>query len=165
MPANSVPNKATALALNQKIIEGVDTYFAKVKSLTLAGTAYTPKSLQAVLQAEIDADKATDQSKAQYRQQVAAAQTARSKGRAARKGLKAYVLGNYGADAVQMLENLGISVPKALGVMAAKSRAKAVEKASATRTAHKEAIASVDAPASAAPPAPAAPASVTPPKS
>jgi predicted Fe-Mo cluster-binding NifX family protein len=163
MPANSVPNKTTALALNQKVIEGVDTYFAKVKSLTLAGTTYTPKTLQAVLQAEIDANKAADEGKAQYRQQVVAAQAARSKGRAARKGLKAYVLGNYGAAAVQMLENLGITVPKALGVRTAKSKAEAVEKATATRTAHKEAIASVDAPAPSAP-APAT-ANVTPLKS
>jgi hypothetical protein len=51
--------------LDQKIIDGVDKYFAKVKTLTLAGTVYTPKSLKAVLQAEIDATKSLASAKAQ----------------------------------------------------------------------------------------------------
>jgi hypothetical protein len=157
------PNKKTALALNQKAIEGIDTYFANVKTLTLAGTSYTPATLKAVLQAEIDADNAVDKVEAQYTQQVVAAQLARSKGRAARKALKAYVLGNYGADAVQMLKDLGIAVPKPKGVKTAESKAQGAEKATATRKARREAIASIGAPAPSAP-SPVA-ASSTPPKS
>jgi hypothetical protein len=158
MSGANIPNKTTAQALNQKAIEGVDTYFANVKTLTLAGTTYTPTTLKAVLQDEIDGDKAADQIQAQYRQQVVAARLARAKARAARKGLKAYVLGTYGADAVQVLQNLGIPVPKPLGQKTAKSKAQAADKAEATRTARKEAIASIDAPAPSAPSVPVAPA-------
>ena len=93
MKTSNVPNKTTVLALNQKAIEGVDKYLATLKTLTVAGTSYTPSStLTAVLQAEIDGDKAVDDARAQYRQQVVAATLARSNGRAIRKGLKTYVL-------------------------------------------------------------------------
>jgi hypothetical protein len=152
MSSKNTPSKNTALALNQKAIAGVDTYFAHVKTLTLAGTSYTPKDLQAVLQAEIDADKAVDTVQAQYTQQVVAAKLARSKGRAVRKSLKAYVLANYGATAVQMLKDLGIPVPKPLGPRTAQSKAQAADKATATKKAKKEAVEAVDSPA---PPAPA----------
>jgi hypothetical protein len=166
MGSGNIPNKTTALALNQKAIEGIGKYFAHVKTLTIAGASVTPKDLQATLQAEIDADKAVDESQAQVRQQVVAATLARSKGRAARKSLKAYVLATSGADAVQMLQDFGIPVPKAAGARTAQSKAQAADKATATRKAHKEAIASVDAPAPSAPSATApAAAPVTPPKS
>jgi hypothetical protein len=157
MSSRNSPNRNTALALNQKAIEGVDTYFAHVKSLTLAGTSYTPKDLQAALQAEIDADKAVETVQAQYTQQVVAARLARSKGRAIRKSLKAYVLGNYGAESVQMLKDLGIPVPKPLGPRTAKSKAQAADQATATKKAKQLAIDSVESVAAAAP-APVAPA-------
>ena len=162
MKTSSIPNKTTALALNQKAIEGVGKYLATVKTVTIAGASYTPATLTAVLQAEIDANKAVDEGRAQFRQQVVAAQLARSKGHAMRKGLKAYVLSNFGSDAVQVLENFGMTVPKPLGRRTAKATAEAVDKSVATRAAHKEAIASVDAPAPKAPAVLAA--SATPPK-
>jgi hypothetical protein len=163
MSGTKTLNKNAALALNQKAIAGIDTYFAHVKTLTLAGTSYTPATLKAVLQAEIDSNTELDKVEAQYRQQVVAAKLARSNGRAARKGLKAYVLGTSGAQAVQMLKDFGIPVPKSTGVKTAKSKAQAADKAAATRKAHEEAIASVDAPAPAAP-APVAATPATPPK-
>jgi hypothetical protein len=160
MSAYTQPNKQTAQALNQKAIAGIDTYFAHVKTLTLAGTSTPPSTLKATLQAEIDADEAADKAHAQYTQQVVAAKLARSKGRAARKNLKAYVLANYGSEAVQMLKDLGISAPKPAS-RTAKSKAQAAEKAASTRKAHEEAVASIGATA----PAAQATATVTPPKS
>jgi hypothetical protein len=166
MKTETNPNKKTALALNQQAIQGIDKYFAHVKTLTIAGTAYSPASLKATLQAEIDAESSVTEGQAQYKQQVVAARVARSKGRATRKLIKAYVLTSFGAENVQTLGNFGIPVPKTPGKRTAKSKAQAADKAAATRKAHEEAIASVDAPVSAAP-APAAPvaASVTPLKS
>jgi hypothetical protein len=160
MSASHIPNKQAAQALNQKAIAGIDTYFAHVKTLTLAGTNTPPAALKATLQAEIDADEAVDKAHAQYTQQVLAANLARSNGRAARKNLKAYVFGNYGSAAVQMLKDLGIPVPKTAS-RTVQSKAQAAEKAASTRKAKEEAIASIGAPA---PPAPAA-VTVTPPKS
>ena len=147
-----IPNKTTALALNEKAIGGVDKYFAHVKTLTLAGTSYTPAALKEALQAEIDGEKAVEDVHAQYTQQVVAARLTRSKGRVVRKALKAYVLGNYGAEAVQMLKDLGIPVPKPTGVKTAKSKAQAADKAATTRKAKKEALASNDAHALPTPP-------------
>jgi hypothetical protein len=153
MKTSTIPNKTTVLALNQKAIEGVDKYLATVKSVTIAGTSYTPAALKATLQAEIDANTAADEGHAQYRQQVVAAKLARSKGRALRKGLKAHVLSTFGADAVQTLQNFGFEVPKTPGRKTAKSKAQSALEAEATRTAHEEANASKDAPSPGAPPA------------
>ena len=144
-------NKNTVLANNQRVSDGVNKHLAKVKNLTLAGVPYTAASLKATFAAETDANNALDQSRAQLKEQVATARTARAKASAARKALKAYVLGNYGADAVQMLKDLGIAVPKPLGPKTAKSKAQAADKATATKKAQKEALASIDAPAPAAP--------------
>jgi hypothetical protein len=163
MTVNSIPNKTAAQVLNLKAIEGVDKYLANVKTLTIAGTDYTPAALKAVLQAEIDGDNAADESRAQYRQQVVAAKLTRSKGRVLRKGLKAHVLSTFGADNVQTLEAFGISVPKPLGPQTSQAKAQASAAAAATRKARKEALASLDAPAAPSVPALAA-AVVTPSK-
>ncbi len=147
------PNHRTALVLDQMIIAGVDTYFAKVKTLTLAGTVYTPKALKAVLQTEIDATNSLGSAKAQMRQHVATANAARAKALDARKELRAYILGNFGATAVAMLQDFGMNVPKPVGRKTAAVKAEAASKAKATRKALKEAEESVTKT-----PAPAAPA-------
>ena len=157
-------NKNAAQALDQKAMSGVDKYFAHVKTITLAGTTFTPTALKAVLQAEIDANTSVDETEAQLRQQVVAAKLARAKAQAARAGLKAYVLGTSGADAVQMLKDFGIPVPKPKGTRTVKSKAQSADGSAATRKAKKEAIASLDAPAPAPPALPPA-ASTTPTKS
>ena len=135
--SNDVPNKNTALATNQKAILGVGKHFAKVKTLTLAGTSYTPVALKALFQAEIDANNALDQSRAQMTEQVASTVAVRAKALAARKGLRAYILGNYGAKAVQVLEDFGMSPPKAPGPKTVEAKAQAKAKAAATRKARK----------------------------
>jgi hypothetical protein len=48
MSVTRSPNKNTAQALDKKAIQGVDKYFAKVKTMTIAGTSYTPAALNAV---------------------------------------------------------------------------------------------------------------------
>lgn len=128
-------NKNTVLASNQKMSEGVDKHFAKVKSLTLAGVTYTPASLKATLAAESDANSAVDQGRAQLKEQVATARAAQAKANAARKALKAYVLGNYGAQAVNMLADFGLSPPKAPGPKTTLAKAEAAARRTATRKA------------------------------
>ena len=147
-----LPNKTTALAQNQKILAGVDKYFAKVKTLTVAGTVFTPKALKAVLEAESEAIQSLDAAKAQLMQQVATADAARLKARGVRQDLRTHILGTFGAKAVQMLQDFGMHVPKPLGRQTAIVRAAAVTKAAATRKAHKATV----SPVVEAPPAPAA---------
>ena len=135
MSNTNVPNKTTALALNKKISEGVDKYFSKVKSLTVGGDTYTPKSLMAVLNAENDASSGVDSTRAQLVNQVATHRTARVQARALRSALKVYILGNYGKKAVQMLGDFGMSAPKAKGKRTVETKAQAIAQAKATREA------------------------------
>jgi predicted Fe-Mo cluster-binding NifX family protein len=135
MGANSNPNKTTALALNQKISAGVDKYFSKVKSLTIGGTTYTPKGLLAVLNAETDASKAVDSTRAQYMEEVATHRTAKAAAFVLRAELKTYILGTYGKKAVQMLGDFGMSVPKSTGKKTVETKAQAVAQSRATREA------------------------------
>jgi hypothetical protein len=149
------PDKNTAQALDQKAIQGVTKYFAKVKNMTIAGTVYTPVALKAVFQAEIDAITALDTSEAQFKQQAADTRTARAKAIVVRAGLRAYILATYGAAAVQVLGDFGMVVPKPLGKRSAQVKADAVTKAQATREARK---AREEQPSTAGAPSPAAPA-------
>ena len=135
MSKSNVPNKTTALALNTKVAEGVDKYFSKVKSLTVGGTTYTPKSLVAVLNAENDASSAVDSTRAQLENQVATHRTAKVNAAAVQSALKVYILGNYGKKAVQMLGDFGMSVPKATGKRTVETKVQAVAQAKATRDA------------------------------
>jgi hypothetical protein len=115
MSGSNTPNKTTALALNKKISEGVDKNFSKVKSLTVGGDEYTPKSLLAVLDAENDASSAVDSTRTQLESQVVTHRTAKAKAAALRSALKVYILGTYGKKAVQILGDFGMSVPKTTG--------------------------------------------------
>ena len=152
MGLSNTPSKTTALALNQKAIKGVDKYLSHTKQLVVGGKTYTPASLKAVLQAEIDRDNAVDESRAQLRQQVVAAGLARANARAIRKWLKTYLLSNFGPDAVQTVEDFGMTVPKT-PKRSAKSKAAAVDKAAVTRAAHEGQGSTQVAPAPSAPPA------------
>ncbi len=135
MGTPNVPNKTTALARNKKISEGVDKHFSKVKSLTVGGDEYTPKSLLAVLTAEDDASLAVDSTRAQLGAQVVTHRSAKVTAAALRSALKVYILGTYGKKAVQMLGDFGMSAPKAPGARTVDEKSKAVAKNLATRAA------------------------------
>ena len=135
MSSLNVPNKTTALARNKKVSEGVNKHFSKVKSLTVGGHEYTPKSLMSVLTAEDDASLAVDSTRAQLEAQVVTHRTAKVTAAALRSALKVYILGTYGKKAVQMLGDFGMSVPKALGARTVDEKSKAVAKNLATRAA------------------------------
>ena len=128
------PSQTTAQALDLKIQAAVDKYFANATQMVIAGTTYTPTTLKAGFQAEIDADKAADSAKAVAKQQVANAKVARTNAGALRKSLRTYILGNYGANAVTMLEDFGMA-PKAKSPATAATKAQAQVKAKATRKA------------------------------
>ena len=130
------PNRNDALALNQKAVAGVDKYFAKVKSITLGSTTYTPTTLKAVLQAEDDAASSADSTRAQLKQQVVSYRTAKVKAFALRAALRTYILSVYGKASVQMLGDFGMVAPKYTGNKTAAVKAEAAAKAKATREGH-----------------------------
>jgi hypothetical protein len=135
MSTNNIPSKNAALALNQKVSAGVNKYFSKVKSITVGGTTYTPRTLLAVLSAENDAAEAVDSTRVQLSQQVATHRAAKASAGALRSELRTYILGTYGAKAVQMLGDFGMSAPKYTGNKSAATKAQAVVQGKATREA------------------------------
>ena len=135
MSTLNVPNKTTALARNKKISEGVNKHFSKVKSLTVGGDEYTPKSLLAVLTAEDDASLAVDSTRAQLEAQVVTHRSAKATAAALRSALKVYILGTYGKKAVQMLGDFGMNAPKTPGARTVDEKSTAIAKTLATRAA------------------------------
>lgn len=126
-------NTVTDMQLDTKTMEGVDKHFSGVATLSLGGTDMTPAQIKAVYQADIDAQKALDAARSQVKEMVAKKRQTRAGARANRKLLKAYVVGTMGAQAVVVLEDLGIEPPKPPGRKKVAVKAQAVAQAKATR--------------------------------
>src|SRR5689334_10864974 len=103
MGSSNIPNNTHAMAQGQAVIEGVAKHFAT--SVMILGVTYTPTELKAVFQSDIDATKAADASRAQFLEKVAEGRAARAKAREVRAGLRTYVLGTAGPQAVSMLKD------------------------------------------------------------
>jgi predicted Fe-Mo cluster-binding NifX family protein len=133
--ANANLNNVTAIALSQKNQAGVTKYFTALPTLMLAGVTTTAVKINAVFQADIDATTALDAAEADVSQKRAAQKAARAAAIAERSDLKAYILGNYGEQAVQMLADFGFDPPKPRGAQTVASKAQAVAQSKATRAA------------------------------
>jgi hypothetical protein len=129
------PNKPNALALDEKHITAIDKYFAGVTSLTIGGATITPALLKATFQDDIDQTNGLDAAQAQVKQTRVKQKATRQKANALRLQLKTYIVGSYGANAVQMLEDFGFDAPKSPGTKTVASKATAIAKAEATRAA------------------------------
>jgi hypothetical protein len=134
-PTTTNPSKPTVKDLDTKAIQGTDKHFASITSLTLAGAAFTPASLKAVFQADIDATNAAEAAHTQWMQLVAAQRATRASTHAVRKALKSYLLGTYGAAAVGILADFGFSAPKTAGKKTVAVKSVGLVKAAATRAA------------------------------
>jgi hypothetical protein len=134
------PNKTTAKELDQMAIAGIQKYFANVPKITLAGTDYTAATLSSALQGEVNAITALDGAKSQLKQQVATTQTVRAGARSLRALVRKYILTTYGAQALQMLGDFGMTAPKNLGPRTVAAKAEAQAKAKVTRLAKKNAL-------------------------
>jgi hypothetical protein len=139
------PNQTVSAVADQKAMAGVDKYLANAGQVSLQGKSYTPAAIKAVLQSEIDTNKAVDLARASVKQQVADARPVRASARSMRSALRKYLLSAYGASAVQVLEDFGFKLPKPTGPQTAEARAEAQKKAKATRKAKKDALAKVAA--------------------
>lgn len=147
-------NKTTATALDQKAIAGIQKYFASMKSIVLGGTTYTPATLKAAFQAEVDAIAALDTAKAQLKQHVADTTETRENTQALRSLLGSYLLASNGAGDVQMLADFGLNTPKSRGPRTAEAKAQAQAKARTTREAKKAALKNASASLAAGPATP-----------
>ncbi len=128
-------NKPTAKDLDAKAIQGTDRHLSTLTTLTFLGATYTPASLKAVFQTDIDAINAVEAAHTQWRQEVATQKTTRATTRAVRKALKSYLLGTFGPAAVGILQDFGFTPPKPPGKKTVASKSEALVKAAATREA------------------------------
>ena len=132
-------NKKTAVDRDLSVIAGIQKYFANA-NVTFLGTTYSAVTLQAAVQAEIDAIKALEAVNSAVRQQVADTTKVRVQTRALRGAIRKYILSAYGPNTNQVLEDFGFTVPKAPGPKKVAVKAEASAKAVATRKAKEEAV-------------------------
>jgi hypothetical protein len=123
----------TDMQLDTKTMEGIDKHFSSTSTLPLGGTAMTPAQVKAIYQADIDAQNALDAARSQVKELVTKKKQTRAAARANRKLLKAYVVGTLGAQAVVVLEDLGIQPPKPPGRKKVQAKAQAIAQSKATR--------------------------------
>jgi hypothetical protein len=151
--ANKNNNKAAFKEQDTKVMDGVDSHLATATTLGIGGEQFTPAELKGVFKADLDAMDETDAARTTLKQKVLAQKAARKRAGAVRKNLKAFLIGQNGPGAVQILEDFGFAVPKPLGPKTASAKAEGASKAKATRTRKKAAEAAAEAT-----PAPANPA-------
>jgi hypothetical protein len=146
---------SNAVALDQKNQAGVTKYFTALPVIMLAGQQTTATKINSVFQADIDATVALEAAEADVKQKRALQRQARATANAQRRDLKSYIIGNYGPQAVQMLEDCGFAPPKPRGAKTVASKSAAVAKSKATRAAGGSKAVKAKAKAAATQPAPA----------
>ena len=127
-------------------IAGVQKNFSTVAQIMLAGVAYTPAALIAILEAYAPLVSALTAAHSQLHAAVLAERAQRKQVLFILRALAAYVINLYGSDPNKM-GDFGFSPSKPLGVESAATRAAAVAKAKATRAARKAALAAAASPA------------------
>ncbi len=157
-------NKPTRKDLDQKVMDGVDLHLASMPTLTINGEQFTPATLKAVFQSDIDAMGKTDATRAQLKAEVQVAKAARQRATLVRKALKAFLIGQFGPGAVQLLQDFGFAAPKAPGPKTAKEKAAATAKSVATKARVRTAVATAKAGTPEPAPVPAATPAITPTK-
>jgi len=145
--------KQTRKDQDTKAMNGVDLHLANAGTMTIGGEQFTPATLKAVFQADIDATNASDAAATTLKLKVQTAQTARKRAAGVRQNLKVFLVGQNGPDAVQVLEDFGFTVLKPLGPKTVKAKATGQQKAQTTRQKLAAAKATVEAPAPPATPA------------
>jgi hypothetical protein len=146
-------NKATHTEQDTKAMAGVDLHLASAGTMIIGGEQFTPATLKAVFQADLDATSNSDAAKTTLKLKVQTAQAARQRTATVRKNLKVYLVGQNGPNAVQVLEDFGFTVPKPPGPKTVEAKALGQAKAQSTRLKQRAAKAAVEAP-----PPPATPA-------
>lgn len=161
----SKQDKPTRKDLDQKVMDGVDLHLATLATLTVSGEQFTPATLKAVFQSDIDAMGKTDATRAQLKAEVQVAKAARQRATVVRKALKALLIGQFGPGAVQLLEDFGFVAPKAPGPKTTKKKAEATAKSVATKARVRTAVAQARGAETPQPaPVPAATPAITPTK-
>jgi len=134
MPSQ-ITNKTTRANRIRQIKAGLTKYFASTP-LVLAGTSYQPAALQAFLQADVDANDASTQAKAQWQSTVKTAQSTDSATAPVLRAIEAAVRSQYGdaPNADSVLADFGYA-PRKVPTKTVAQKTAAVAQAEATRAA------------------------------
>jgi hypothetical protein len=114
-------------------MHGVDTHLGNAGAMSIGGETFTPATLKKVFQDDIDAANETAAARTNWKLKVQTAATARRRAIAVLAALRAYLIGQNGPEAVQILEDFGFATPKAPGPKTAKAKASGAAKATNTR--------------------------------
>ncbi len=114
---------------------GADKDLAKLSQIQLAGEQFTLSSLKAVFSDASTAMDDSDSAKAAAKQAVQTERTKRARAAQVLSALRSFLLGYFGAQAVNLLLDFGITPPKSKATKTVATKAVAVAKAKATRAA------------------------------
>ena len=131
----TITNKTTRAERIRNVKAGLTKYFGST-ALVLAGTSYLPAALQAFLQADVDANDASTQARANMHGTVMVAKTADSSTAPVLRAIEAQVRSMYGEapNAATVLADFGYA-PRKQATKTVAVKTAAVAQAKATRAA------------------------------
>jgi hypothetical protein len=134
--SNNKTSKASRQDAIRKVLAGWTKYFGNVAQVVLAGTDFTPASLQQFLLADIATSDAADQQKGAWMKSVQLERASRTNTDPVLRAIRSLVLSQYGdtKQANDVFAVFGYS-PRTRRKAKTADKAKAAEKAVATREA------------------------------
>jgi hypothetical protein len=129
----STINRIAIKTRNTGVAAGIDKHIPL--PILLGGVSYTPPELKGVFAAQTAAVAASDAAHTQWLDLVQDERDASAKANSTYLSLRSFLIGQYGTNANAVLNDFGMSPPKARGATTVKVKADAVVKGKATREA------------------------------
>lgn len=126
-------NRPSVKTRNTGVMAGIDKHITT--SETIGGAPHTPASLKAVFAAQTAALDAADAQHQQWKDQVQVARAASKTANGVYQSLRSFLVGKYGNEANAILNDFGMTAPKAKGAKTVATKSAGVAKRAATRTA------------------------------
>jgi hypothetical protein len=135
MATKTKTNKTDKKASNTKAMAGVDAHLSGMQTIVLNGQQYTPATLKGVFQADNTAIDAADSAHKALAQSVLDERNSNASTAKVKRALRSFVLGYFGQEAVAIIGDFGMNVPKPRATKTVATKALAAVKAKATRAA------------------------------
>ena len=126
-------NRPTIKTRNTSVANGIDKHITS--PVSIGNVSYAPGTLKAVFTDHNAAIDASDVLHTQWTDQVTATRAAGDKANDTYLLLRNFLIGQYGNDAAAVLNDFGMTVPKAKGAKTVAAKAEGIDKRRATRAA------------------------------
>jgi hypothetical protein len=126
-------NRSTIKTRNTAVASGIDKHVAS--PVSIGNVTYAPAALKAVFTEHNAAMDASDVLYTQWRDRVTATRAAGDKADGTYLLLRHFLIGQYGNDAAAILNDFGMTAPKAKGPKTVAAKAEGIDKRRATRAA------------------------------